>query len=202
MIRFNGLKKYCYEDVSKIENYEKAIADTTQTWHCHHRLETHNSGGERRLVNLERKELIALGMYYNRPASELILMTTVDHQYLHNKGKQLPVETRLKISKTLKGKYKGENSPLYGRHLSEEARKRMSEVRKGHSVTEETRKKISVAKSEYNKTHGIIPPSQKGKCWFTNGEINVKAEECPSGFTPGMTRHTNKQCSQELLGNV
>ena len=196
MIRFNSLKKYCCEDVSKIENYDKAITDNTQTWDCHHRLETHNSDGERRLVNLERKELIALGMYYNRPASELIFMTTVDHQYLHNKGKQLSVETRLKISKTLKGKYKGENNPLYGRHLSEERRKKMSEARKGHSVTEETRKKISVAKSEFNKTHGIVPPSQKGKRWFTNGEINVKAEDCPVGFTPGITRYMDKQSLQ------
>ena len=30
-------KKYCCEDPSLIENYDKAIADTTQTWEIHHR---------------------------------------------------------------------------------------------------------------------------------------------------------------------
>lgn len=29
-----------------IENYDKAIADKTQTWICHHRLETYTSDGE------------------------------------------------------------------------------------------------------------------------------------------------------------
>jgi hypothetical protein len=47
-------------------------------------LETHNSDGERRLVDLTSKELIALGMYYNRPASELTFMTTYNHEMLHN----------------------------------------------------------------------------------------------------------------------
>lgn len=26
-------------EVNKIENYDLAIADTTQVWHCHHKLE-------------------------------------------------------------------------------------------------------------------------------------------------------------------
>ena len=32
-------KRFCKEDLTKIENYDKAIADTTHTWHCHHRTE-------------------------------------------------------------------------------------------------------------------------------------------------------------------
>ena len=47
-----------------IENYDKAIADTTQTWDCHHRLETHNSDGERLLANVSGSELVALDTYY------------------------------------------------------------------------------------------------------------------------------------------
>ena len=47
-----------------IENYDEAIADTTQTWECHHRLQTHTSDGERRLIDITSTELIALGMYY------------------------------------------------------------------------------------------------------------------------------------------
>lgn len=37
MINEKQAKKYCRDDLSKIENYEQAIADTTRTWHLHHR---------------------------------------------------------------------------------------------------------------------------------------------------------------------
>ena len=109
-------ERYC-KDYENIENYEKALADNFKGWACHHRLETHNSDGERRLVYITRDELKALGMYYNRPASELIFMKKSEHQFLHQKGK----------------------------HLSEETRKKMSEAKKGHTVSEETRKKIAEA---------------------------------------------------------
>ena len=74
---------YCH-NYSLIENYEKAKADNFEGWHCHHSLETHNSDGEKRIVDISRKELIALGMYYNRPASEFTFMTVYDHEMLHN----------------------------------------------------------------------------------------------------------------------
>ena len=38
---------FCVEDIINIENYEKAVKDETQTYACHHRLETHTSDGER-----------------------------------------------------------------------------------------------------------------------------------------------------------
>ena len=90
-----------------IENYDKVIADTTQTWLCHHRLETHNSDGERRLVDIEAEELIALGMYFDRPPEELIFMTELEHKRLHNVGKPKPKseETRRKLSEAKKGKH-------------------------------------------------------------------------------------------------
>ncbi len=88
-----------------IENYEQAVADTTQVWECHHRLQTHTSDGERRLVDITAKELKALDMYYNRPAEELIFLTKEEHGSLHhkgktpwNKGKHLSEKTRKKLS--------------------------------------------------------------------------------------------------------
>ena len=51
--------------------------------------------------------------------------------------------------------------------------------------------------SEYNKAHGVMPPSQKGKHWYTNGIKNVMALECPEGFVPGKTHLIDGQCSQE-----
>lgn len=111
MINVRTAKTYCCEDISKIENYEKAINDTI-IWQCHHRLETHNSNGERRLVDITVKELNALSMYYNRPAEELIFLTTKEHRILHTKGKpnsnkgmKCSEETKRKISEARKGKF-------------------------------------------------------------------------------------------------
>lgn len=81
------LSSYCKDDITKIENYEEAKADGFNGWQLHHRLETHTSDGELRKVDLLAKELIALDMYYNRPAEELILMTAKEHRRLHQCGK-------------------------------------------------------------------------------------------------------------------
>lgn len=62
-------KRYYCKDIENVENFEKAKADNFKGWHCHHRLETHNSDGERRLVDISHNELKALGMsrwFYSR----------------------------------------------------------------------------------------------------------------------------------------
>lgn len=69
----------------QIENYELAKADDFKGWHCHHRLETHTADGKRRKVDLSREELIAMNMYYNRPANELIFMKAGEHISLHKR---------------------------------------------------------------------------------------------------------------------
>ena len=71
------------EEWEQIENYQFAKKDNFDGWCIHHRLETHNSDGQRRLVNLSREELKALDMYYNRPANELIFLTNSEHTSLH-----------------------------------------------------------------------------------------------------------------------
>lgn len=85
---FNGKESHNFcKKPELIENYDKAIADECQVWECHHRLETHTSDGERRKVDLKRDELIALGVYYNRPPEELVFITPKEHRKLHNLGK-------------------------------------------------------------------------------------------------------------------
>ena len=86
--------KYCKDDISLIENYDKAIADNSLVWHCHHRRETIYSV----------KELIDIGEYYNRPACELIFLTPLEHNRLHHLGKHLSEDTRKKMSESNKGK--------------------------------------------------------------------------------------------------
>ena len=97
-----NFKYYC-KDYENIENYKKAKADNFKGWHCHHKLETHTSDGEHRLVDITADELQALGMYWNRPASELIFLTISEHNTLHHKGKHRSDETKKKISEASKG---------------------------------------------------------------------------------------------------
>ena len=163
-------EKYC-KDYENIENYENALADNFKGWEVHHRLETWNSDGERRLVDITKKELIALNMYYGRPAEELIFLRKGEHNRLHHKGKPKSEETKKKMSEAKKGKYTGENSSMYGKTHSEEARKKIGEAQKGKPKSEEHKNKIREAK--------------KGIHWFNNGKINTMAKECPDGFVPG-----------------
>ena len=66
------VKRFCCEDISKIEGYNRVISEKGTLFDCHHRLETHTSDGQKRLVNISATELKALDMYYNRSAEELI----------------------------------------------------------------------------------------------------------------------------------
>lgn len=129
MINENLAKRYCKEDISKIKNYDKAIADTTQTWDCHHMTET--------WWNCSRKELIENECYYNRKACELIFLTKEEHQRLHKKGKHLSEEHRRKIGKAHKGK---KIKPF-----TEEHRKKISASLNGHQHSKESIKKMSAA---------------------------------------------------------
>lgn len=106
-----NFERYC-ENYESIENYEKALADNFKGWCCHHR----------KGIYISKKELKALGLYYNRPAEELVFLTESEHRSLHSKG---------------------ESHPMYGKHHSEESKKKMSDIKKGKRHTEETKKKLS-----------------------------------------------------------
>jgi hypothetical protein len=66
----------------------EAKADNFKGWVRHHRLETHTSDGFLRLVQLSKTELIALDMYYERPAEELIWLKAGVHRTVHGKAKK------------------------------------------------------------------------------------------------------------------
>ena len=119
MINEKQAKIFCKEDISKIENYEAAMNDTTQTWHCHHRTEI--------WWNCSAKDLIENECYYHRKACELIFLTPSEHHKLHNKGKHHSEETRRKISESMKGR----STWIKGKTISEEYRKKISESMKG-----------------------------------------------------------------------
>ena len=125
MINEKYAKNFCCEDLSLIENYELAINDTTQTWDCHHRGEILPCG------RFSRDDLKKFGLYFNRPASELIFLTKAEHTRLH--FKDVP------------------RGPF-----SEDHKKALSEAHKGHSVSEEHRAKLSKKILHFTKSGEFI----------------------------------------------
>ncbi len=167
MINEKQARRYCGEDISKVENYEKAISDKTQTWHIHHRL-----GVQGQFVN-SKKLLKRCGMYYKRPASELIFLTKSEHMRLHKSD---------------------EKHPLFGKHRSEETKKKMSQSLSGRTFSEETKEKISQA--NLGKKHSkesrkkmsqanLGNTNVRGTHWYNDGVKTIRAKSCPEGFVAG-----------------
>ena len=79
MINAYMAKLYCSDDITLIENYQQAIADEKRTWDIHHRRECDENG----ITLFTKKQLKEMGLYFNRPASELIFVTRSIHCKLH-----------------------------------------------------------------------------------------------------------------------
>ena len=147
------MTRYCSEPLEHIENYELAVSDKEHMWDCHHRGEVLPCGV------FSVQELKKFGLYWNRPASELIFIRNNEHTRLHKLGKNHPnfgkhqsEEVRRKISEAMKG----ENHPNFGKHLSEDIRRKISEGKKGKSTwikgkyhSEEAKRKMSEARKRY-----------------------------------------------------
>lgn len=133
MINELGAYAYCSEDISKIENYDKALNDKTQIWVCHHRREISE--------NKSSKELKTEGKYYHLNADELIFLTKSQHTTLHNKGKHPSLESRNKnrLAHLNKKPWNKGKKNVY----SEEMLQRMSNSHKGQYLSDVYRNKIS-----------------------------------------------------------
>lgn len=163
--------RFCCEDISKIENYDLAIADKTQTWDCHHRMELIKTGA---VVDSTMQDLIDWGIYYNRPADELVFLTKSEHLKLHKTGKPRSEETRKKLSESHKGKLPWNT----GKHFSEETRRKMSEKAKGRQFSEKAQRRLR--------------ETIKGSHWFNDGKTEILAFECPEGFVKGRLKKGGK----------
>lgn len=111
MISIGNVRRKCRDDISKIKNYDKAIADTTQTWECHHINE----------LTFTAKELKKMNMYYNRPASELVFLTKAEHKKLHYSVCVGAKEHKRKIGEAHKGNQacKGKIRSEFGKKFKE-----------------------------------------------------------------------------------
>ena len=184
---------FCREDVSKIEGYEEAIKSEEQ-YDCHHRLELHTDGSLRFTADSLKK----LDLYYNRPASELIFLTRVEHIRLHTKARWESGQLKKKFGSPRKGM-------KWSHPMSEETKEKLSLVRKGRKLSEETKLKISEAhkgKPTYNKGKPLTEEHKKHLSESLKGR--VRSEEAKEKFRQTMTGRKRKPFTEEWkqkLGN-
>lgn len=92
-------------------------------------------------------------------------------------------ESKNKISKAVRGK----NHPSYGKQLSKETKKRMSDSLKGRIISQECKEKMSKSHMGRPGTYGFkgkthtkeTLESMKNRKWWNNGQINKHCIECP-----------------------
>lgn len=138
MINKKQAEMYCAEPIEKIENYEKAIADTERVWCCHHVWET--------MLGYSKEELIEMNEYYGIPACNLIFLTRSEHTRIHA------------ILRT------GEKNPFYGKTQTEEGRRKLSESHKGIKQSLESKqKKRIVMRNHKNMSKPVIQYTINGE---------------------------------------
>lgn len=185
-----GVILFCSEPIDHIENYDIAIADKTQTWPCHHKLEIS--------LQLTHRELIKKNLYYNRPANELIFMTPRDHCKLHNSQPWFRAKISAAVKDAMKRpEVKEKMSTRKGKPLSPETKRKMSEAQKKIQNNPEVRAKISAkiraakkGKPESPEHKAKISAAKKGCIYVNNGNVNkvVKAIELENYLDNGWVR--------------
>lgn len=82
---FPTTSEYCCEDIKLIEGYDRVVEGWPKKvyFEIHHRFETRDVEGKPLDVLVSSKLLKAKGLYFQRPASELIFLTEKDHYDEH-----------------------------------------------------------------------------------------------------------------------
>ena len=122
------LKRMC-KTYWLIENYQEAVNDYTELWVIHHRREVQDG-----FCIWRAEELVRIGQYYNLEPNELIFMKKSEHSALHNKA----IDPKTKkpccyrdVDRT------GEKNPMYGKHLSDDTKQKLSNALKGRKMNEQ-----------------------------------------------------------------
>ena len=117
--------------------------------HGVHELQMHTHIGYKRGFDIHHIDENKL----NNALSNLVYLLKSEHSKIHHKGEKHPLygkhhssEAKKKMSES----HKGENHPMYGKHHSSETKKKMSESHKGKKNSEETKRKISESISGEN----------------------------------------------------
>ena len=111
------------------------------------------------------------GLYWKRPASELIFLTAFEHKSMHTSGKQYAL----------------------GYHHTEAAKEKMRQAHRGkknalgYHHTYEAKENIRRAM--------LGNKNALGTHWYNNGVESVMARECPPGFVPGRIKWKKKSAA-------
>ena len=153
MISERMVKKYCCEQIENIENYEEAI-QSKELYVCHHKNEID--------MNMKAYELQKLGLYWKRPANELIFLSNRYHTHIH---------------------FTNGRSPKLGKPMSDSSKRKLSENNGSHR--QEVRDKISKTRIErkigIGNKYALGSKGHTGLKWITNGieERCIKVGEQP-----------------------
>lgn len=79
-----NLSRIC-SDLHAVENYEIAAAVNFKGWILHHRLELHSDYS----LRYSKDALIKIGLYYHRPANELVFLPVKEHVNIHMKARNI-----------------------------------------------------------------------------------------------------------------
>lgn len=108
-------RMYCCDPIENIKGFKEA-SESSEKYHIHHRFEE---------MGLSQADLKELGMYYNRPACELVFMNGREHNKMHT--------TLIPTDRLVNGQFKDGHIPEF----TEEHRRHISEAKKGVKQTPE-----------------------------------------------------------------
>ena len=134
-------RRFCRDSIDRIENYDRAVEDKSKTWVLHHRLELTIDGQ----FALSRNDLIRMGMYYHRPAFELIFLDKSQHMRMHMRALNPNRLASVRYKKSIKmmgnknplgvirdeayrDKFRGDKNPAKRPEVREKISKRLKEV--------------------------------------------------------------------------
>lgn len=164
-------------NVATNENfYNKSIQ--TSTKFNYNNTGNHHSGETKKKISDSHK-----GYKHSPEAIEKMMGRTP-----WNKGKKLSEEERKSYSGENNGMYgkRGKDSPNYGKHHSEETKRKMKEARTGKTYkhTDKAKKKMSDARTgSKNHMYGLINPHKK----ITLNGITKKAHEWRKEIAPELS---------------
>lgn len=124
---------------------------------------------------IEKKRLSHLGKKYTYKTDDgrhpMHNVTGSDH---YNYGKKRSEEQKKQMSVRMSG----ENNPMYGKV-------RKGEKHPNQSIAMSGENNPMFGKTHTDESRQKISEKSKGKHWYTDGNINIRAYECPDGFHPG-----------------